>query len=61
MQTLEMSANRFTGAIPPSWANLTALQRVNLDNNSLDGSLDDSLCKLPGLQDLSVGHEQYLR
>ena len=31
------------------------LQVLSLRNNSLEGSLEDSLCKLPGLQTLDLG------
>lgn len=52
MQSLDMSGNSFTGAVPPSWTNLKALQRAILHNNSLDGALPPVLP--PALTVLSI-------
>ena len=46
--------NNLTGEIPPEIGNLTALQRLTLDNNDLTGPIPPELGNLSALESLSI-------
>ncbi|XXG84488.1 hypothetical protein AAC387_Pa10g1994 [Persea americana] len=59
LESLDLSANNISGMIPFSRANeLQRLNRLNLDNNALEGSISPSLFSHPSLQVLSLSNNQ---
>eukprot|EP01018_Ginkgo_biloba_P026627 Gb_41623 [translate_table: standard] len=51
---VDLSAALLEGTIPSSFANLSALQSLNLDNNNLSGSIPYSLRNLHSLKELNL-------
>ena len=49
-----MSDNLFSGAVPASWANLSRLESVTLDNNALSSTIPAFLLAMPALTRLSM-------
>ncbi|KAL1569533.1 receptor-like protein kinase 5 [Salvia divinorum] len=52
LQALDLSANNFSGPIPPSLSLLPLLRRLSLSRNSLSGPLPPSLSSLPLLEEI---------
>jgi Leucine-rich repeat (LRR) protein len=55
IEALSFSGNRFSGAIPPSVSNLSALTKLGLARNGFIGHVPPALSKLQGLSYLDLG------
>ena len=55
VQELDLSANRLSGAIPPSLGNLANLQTLGLAYNQLSGAIPHELGNLANLRELCLG------
>ncbi|CAK7340909.1 unnamed protein product [Dovyalis caffra] len=54
--TVNLAKQHFMGRISPSFAKLTSLENLYLNDNNLTGSIPDSLTKLPELSTLDVSN-----
>ncbi|KAJ6434293.1 hypothetical protein OIU84_017905 [Salix udensis] len=54
--TVNLAKQQFTGIISPSFAKLSSLRILYLNENNLTGSIPDSLTKLPELETLDVSN-----
>nr|TKS17504.1 putative receptor protein kinase TMK1 [Populus alba] len=54
--TVNLAKQQFTGSISPSFAKLSSLKSLYLNENNLTGSIPDSLTKLPELETLDVSN-----
>ncbi|KAJ6694188.1 hypothetical protein OIU85_004926 [Salix viminalis] len=54
--TVNLAKQQFTGIISPSFAKLSSLRSLYLNENNLTGSIPDSLSKLPELETLDVSN-----
>ncbi|XP_038883752.1 protein STRUBBELIG-RECEPTOR FAMILY 3-like isoform X2 [Benincasa hispida] len=54
LRSLSLSANQFTGSIPPALASLTQLMDLSLNNNLLTGVIPDVFQLLNGLNNLDL-------
>lgn len=54
-----MTKNKLTGRIPSSIFNMSSLTNIDVSNNSLTGTLPDTLCQhLPALEGLFMSDNQ---
>ncbi|KAI9325933.1 hypothetical protein BDR26DRAFT_878268 [Obelidium mucronatum] len=58
LQQLDLSGNKFCGAIPDSFSKLSKLFRLNLGHNELSGELPESMGNLSALWSLDLAHNQ---
>ena len=59
LTTLDLGANSFTGTLPSSWSNLTALTLLNInENTNIRGAVPPEFCTLSQLTALSVTDTQ---
>ncbi|XP_050944579.1 protein STRUBBELIG-RECEPTOR FAMILY 3-like isoform X2 [Cucumis melo] len=56
LRSLSLSANQFTGSIPPALASLTQLMDLSLNNNLLTGAIPDVFQLLNGLNNLDMSN-----
>ncbi|WCJ30665.1 STRUBBELIG-receptor family 3 [Euphorbia peplus] len=59
MQNFFLSANNFTGIIPPSLSSLTLLTAMSLNGNFLSGEIPDSFEFLTGLINLDLSNNNF--
>ncbi|MBA0586559.1 hypothetical protein Gorai_017296, partial [Gossypium raimondii] len=52
--TIDLSHNKFTGPIWPSFGNLKNLHVLNLEENNLSGSIPDSISGMTSLEVLDL-------
>ena len=54
LEVLDLGANKFTGTLPASWAELPALRVLYVQRNTLTGTLPASWAELPALRTVYV-------
>uniref|UniRef100_M8BID2 non-specific serine/threonine protein kinase n=1 Tax=Aegilops tauschii TaxID=37682 RepID=M8BID2_AEGTA len=55
---LDLSANRFTGTIPPSFSGCPGLKTLNVSYNALAGAIPESIGDIAGLEVLDVSENR---
>lgn len=55
----DVSCNQLTGPIPQSFACLTKMEILVLDNNQFYGAVPELVCKLPRLTNLSLANNYF--
>ena len=58
LKTLDLSGNKFSGAIPEALGYLTNLTTLKLDHNKLTGNLPVSFANLSNLTTLTIAHNE---
>jgi hypothetical protein len=58
LETIDLSSNQLTGKLPQSFANLTGLKTLHLQENQFKGSIN-ALRDLPQIDDVNVANNQF--
>ncbi|XP_038973239.1 receptor-like protein 1 [Phoenix dactylifera] len=58
MSTIDLSANKLTGNIPPEIGNLNELVQLNLSHNQLTGPIPETFSKLGQIESLDISHNR---
>ncbi|XP_008779580.2 receptor-like protein 1 [Phoenix dactylifera] len=58
MSTIDLSANKLTGHIPPEIGNLNELVQLNLSHNQLTGPIPETFSKLGQIESLDISHNR---